>query len=71
MLAGVAVDAVLADPRRGHPVALFGRAAAALEQRVYGDARPKGVLYTALCVGPVALLGLAATRTGNPVARGR
>ncbi|WP_326826893.1 cobalamin biosynthesis protein [Streptosporangium sp. NBC_01756] len=70
MLAGVAVDAVLADPRRGHPVALFGRAAAALEKRVYGDARPKGVLYTALCVGPVALLGLAATRTGHPVARG-
>src|SRR5690606_16316754 len=26
---GVALDAVFADPRRGHPVALFGRAAAA------------------------------------------
>jgi adenosylcobinamide-phosphate synthase len=70
MLAGVVLDAVLADPRRGHPVALFGRAAAALERRVYGDARPAGVLYTVLCVGPVALLGLAVTRVENPVARG-
>ncbi|MDP9866049.1 adenosylcobinamide-phosphate synthase [Streptosporangium brasiliense] len=70
MLAGVALDAVFADPRRAHPVALFGRAAAALERRVYGDARPNGVLYVALCVGPAALLGVAAARAGNPVARG-
>ncbi|MER5320060.1 cobalamin biosynthesis protein [Streptosporangium roseum] len=70
MLAGVALDAVLADPRRGHPVALFGRAAAALERRVYGDARTDGALYTVLCVGPAALLGLAVTRVENPLARG-
>lgn len=70
MLAGVVADAVLADPRRGHPVALFGQAAAALEKRVYGDARPAGVGYVVLCVGPVALLGVAAARTGNPVLRG-
>ncbi|MDP9850055.1 cobalamin biosynthesis protein [Streptosporangium lutulentum] len=70
MLAGVAIDAAFADPRRGHPVALFGTAAAALEKRVYGDARSRGVLYVGLCVGPVALLGYAATRRGNPVVRG-
>lgn len=70
MLAGVAIDAAFADPRRGHPVALFGTAAAALEKRVYGDARSRGVLYVGLCVGPVALLGYAATRGGNPVVRG-
>ncbi|WP_433242538.1 cobalamin biosynthesis protein [Streptosporangium sp. CA-135522] len=70
MLAGVAIDAVFGDPRRGHPVALFGRAAAALERRVYGDARPAGALYTALCVAPAALLGLAVSRTGHPVVRG-
>ncbi|MER7132897.1 cobalamin biosynthesis protein [Streptosporangium saharense] len=70
MLAGVLADAVLGDPRRGHPVALFGRAAAALERRLYGDARPAGVVHVALCVGPVALLGVAVARTGNPVLRG-
>lgn len=70
MLAGVVVDALLADPRCGHPVALFGRGAAALERRVYGDARPAGVLHVGLCVGPVALLGLAVTRVGSPVLRG-
>ncbi|MFF5210623.1 cobalamin biosynthesis protein [Streptosporangium sp. NPDC000396] len=70
MLAGVALDAVLADPQRGHPVALFGRAAAALEKRVYGDARPNGVLYVGLCVAPAALLGFVTTRVGNPVMRG-
>ncbi|MEU0520819.1 cobalamin biosynthesis protein [Streptosporangium sp. NPDC006007] len=70
MLAGIVVDALLADPRRGHPVALFGRAAAALERRLYGDARPAGVLHVGLCVGPVALLGLAVTRVKSPVLRG-
>ncbi len=70
MLAGVLADAVLADPRRGHPVALFGKAAAALEKRVYGDARLAGVGYVALCVGPVALLGVAVSRAGGPVLRG-
>jgi cobalamin biosynthesis protein CobD/CbiB len=30
LLLGAALDAVLADPRRAHPVAAFGAAAAAL-----------------------------------------
>nr|BFE82328.1 hypothetical protein GCM10020093_049290 [Planobispora longispora] len=62
MLAGVALDAIFADPRRGHPVALFGRAAAALEKRLYGDARANGAAHVAICVGSAALLGVAATR---------
>ncbi|MFB9881324.1 cobalamin biosynthesis protein [Planobispora siamensis] len=70
MLAGVVLDAVLADPRRGHPVALFGRAAAALERRLYGDARADGVVHVAVCVGSVALLGAAAGRVRDPLARG-
>ncbi|MEV4751139.1 cobalamin biosynthesis protein [Streptosporangium sp. NPDC049248] len=69
MLAGVVIDAVLADPRRGHPVALFGTAAAEVEKRVYGDGRARGVLHVALCVVPVALLGHAATRPGDPMVR--
>src|SRR5439155_1572727 len=31
LIAGVALDALVGDPRRGHPVAAFGRAAAAVE----------------------------------------
>ncbi len=70
MLAGVVLDAIFADPRRGHPVALFGTAAAALEKRTYGDARAAGVVHVALCVGSVALLGAAASRVRHPLARG-
>ncbi|HEY9523058.1 MAG TPA: cobalamin biosynthesis protein, partial [Thermopolyspora sp.] len=51
LVAGVALDAVFADPRRGHPVALFGRAATALERRLYGDSRARGLAYAAVCAG--------------------
>jgi len=60
LAAGVALDALLGDPRRGHPVAAFGRAAAALEARDYADSRLRGVAHTAACVlaaaAPAALL---------------
>ena len=39
ILAGAAADALLGDPRRGHPVALFGRAAQAAQSRAYADSR--------------------------------
>jgi adenosylcobinamide-phosphate synthase len=61
LLAGYAADAVFADPRRGHPAAQFGRAAAALEQRCYADSRLRGSWYAAGCVGASALLGAAAS----------
>ncbi|MDA0634900.1 cobalamin biosynthesis protein, partial [Nonomuraea sp. MCN248] len=51
---GVALDAVFADPRRGHPVALFGRAATRLESGMYADARTNGAGYVAVCVGAAA-----------------
>ena len=54
LAAGVALDAVLGDPRRGHPVAAFGRAAAALEARDYADSRGRGAAHTAACVLAVA-----------------
>ncbi|MEP7024591.1 MAG: cobalamin biosynthesis protein [Actinomycetota bacterium] len=58
IVAGIAADAVFGDPRRGHPVAAFGRAAQALQDRVYADSRPRGVGYAAACVtvatGPAA-----------------
>ncbi len=65
---GVLADAVLADPRRGHPVAGFGQAAAVLERRVYADDRARGAVFTAICVGGAAglgVLGERATRGGT------
>ena len=55
ILAGSAADALLGDPRRGHPVALFGRAARAVHSRAYADSRVRGAGYAAGC-----LLGAAA-----------
>ncbi|MDF2706029.1 MAG: cobalamin biosynthesis protein [Nonomuraea muscovyensis] len=66
--AGVLLDALIADPRAGHPVALFGRAAAGVERRLYGDARPNGVLHVLVCVGGATGIGLAAERVRHPVA---
>ena len=51
---GVALDALLGDPRRGHPVAAFGRAAGALEARDYADSRRRGTAHAAACVLAVA-----------------
>jgi adenosylcobinamide-phosphate synthase len=50
IVAGVAADALLGDPQRGHPVALFGRAAQAVEDRLYADSTLRGAGYTAACV---------------------
>ncbi|WP_412457683.1 cobalamin biosynthesis protein [Mycolicibacterium celeriflavum] len=58
--AGCAADALFGDPRRGHPVAVFGSAAAALEHRTYADTRPAGVAHTATLLGALAVLGIAA-----------
>jgi adenosylcobinamide-phosphate synthase len=67
----VAADLVFGDPRRGHPVAGFGRAAGAVERRLYADDRARGVAYTLVCVGAATAAGLAADRAtrGRPVAR--
>jgi adenosylcobinamide-phosphate synthase len=60
LAAGVVLDALLGDPRRGHPVAAFGRAATALEARGYADRRVRGAAHAAACVlavaAPAALL---------------
>jgi adenosylcobinamide-phosphate synthase len=57
LAAGVALDALLGDPRRLHPVAAFGRAAAALEARDYADSRLRGAAHAAACVLAVAAPG--------------
>lgn len=48
---GYALDLCVGDPRRHHPVALFGAAALAAERRMYADTRAHGVAYWAACVG--------------------
>ncbi|MEU7169798.1 cobalamin biosynthesis protein, partial [Streptomyces morookaense] len=47
-------DLLIGDPRRGHPVAAFGRAAHAVEQRLWRDHRGRGTLHALLCAGGAA-----------------
>jgi adenosylcobinamide-phosphate synthase len=71
LAAGALGDALIGDPARWHPVALFGQAAAALEQRVHADRRPVGAAFTAasvlLAVSPVLAAARLARR--RPLAR--
>lgn len=71
LLAGAVIDAAVGDPRRGHPVAVFGSRAAALEKRIYRDSRLVGVAYTTVCVGAATAAGLLAERVtrSSPIAR--
>src|SRR5690349_23445161 len=71
LLAGFALDAVLGDPRRLHPVAGFGQVAGALERRLYAPRRRAGVAFTTVAVGaPVAVGVVASVLTRRqPVAR--
>ncbi len=57
MLAGYLADLALGDPKRGHPVAVFGHAAASVERFTYRDSHIAGVLHVGLLVGAVGLLG--------------
>ncbi|MDP2832037.1 MAG: adenosylcobinamide-phosphate synthase CbiB [Pseudomonadota bacterium] len=52
MLAAVVLDWLLGEPRRRHPLAGFGRLAAALERRIYAPDRWRGVLAVALLTLP-------------------
>lgn len=56
-------DLAAGDPRRGHPVAAFGRAAAAVERRLWRDHRGSGALHTALCAGGAAAGAAVLART--------
>lgn len=71
LVAGYALDAWLGDPARYHPVAGFGTAATALEQRLYRDDRARGVAFTALAVGAPLAAALVASRATrrHPLAR--
>lgn len=69
VLAGWAADLVVGDPRRGHPVALFGRSADWLARHMWRDRRAAGAAYTAVAVGvPTAITWSVQRRLGR---RGR
>ena len=62
LAAGVAADLLLADPRRGHPVAGFGAVAAAAERVVHRDSRLVGTAYALVLTGGTAALGVGLSR---------
>ncbi|MER5553842.1 cobalamin biosynthesis protein [Streptomyces sp. NPDC002793] len=64
--AGLIGDLLFGDPRRGHPVAAFGRAAAGAESRLWRDHRGWGALHTLVCAGgATAAAALAARAVRN------
>jgi len=71
LIAGTVADALLGDPRRGHPVALFGTAARMLEDCLYAPNRARGAIFTAcglaLATGPAVVAGR--TARDRPAAR--
>jgi adenosylcobinamide-phosphate synthase len=68
---GALADLALGDPRRGHPVAGFGTAAAALERRIWRDSRAAGTGYAAALTGAAVATGWGLDRLtrGRPLAR--
>lgn len=65
LAAGLGLDALLADPRRGHPVAAFGSVAGAVERAVHRDSRAVGTAYAVGLVGAAGLLGAAVSRVSG------
>lgn len=62
LLVGFVADRVWGDPRRGHPVALFGSLARRTEDALHRDSVSRGVLHAATLVGGTALLGVGVER---------
>jgi adenosylcobinamide-phosphate synthase len=63
--AGWFADLVFGDPRRCHPVALFGGGAAALERLTYADSRCAGVVHTGALLGALLASGMAVERAAR------
>jgi adenosylcobinamide-phosphate synthase len=56
------LDQAFGDPRRGHPVAVFGTAASKLEAAMWRDSRGAGLAYAGILAAGAAGLGIAASR---------
>jgi len=72
LVLGLATDTFVADPRRAHPVAGFGRAAALLERGTWRPSRRAGVLHVVALVVPLTCAGAWLDRRlrRHPWARG-
>ena len=71
LVAGFAADLLVGDPRRFHPVAGFGQAAAAVERTAYSQDRRRGVLVTGALVGGAAAAVAGLARAAARFAGGR
>jgi adenosylcobinamide-phosphate synthase len=69
LLVGAMLDAIVPDPRVGHPVAGFGAVATAVEGRIYADSRVRGLLFAAGCVAATAATGAAIERRAGRYTR--
>jgi adenosylcobinamide-phosphate synthase len=63
--AGWLADLLFGDPQRAHPVALFGRGAAALEQLSWADTRRAGLVHTGALLGAVGAVGMLIERVAG------
>jgi adenosylcobinamide-phosphate synthase len=61
VLAALALDALLGETPRFHPLVGFGRLAQAVEQRMYGDSFVKGVMAVILLLIPFTLIAMLIT----------
>lgn len=68
VLIGYLADRALGDPGRGHPVAVFGKAAAALETLTYRETRTAGAIHVGVLIGSLGVAGVAVQRSAG---RGR
>ena len=68
LVCGFVADRLIGDPRRGHPVAGFGRLAEMLQTPLYGRSRARGAAYEVLLVGGAVGLGRSLDRLPCQVA---
>ncbi len=62
LLLGTALDAILADPAKHHPVAAFGTVASYVEKKLWADSRMRGVYFAVATTGSVLTLGTVIQR---------
>ncbi|MDE9365240.1 cobalamin biosynthesis protein [Luteipulveratus sp. YIM 133132] len=63
LLLGFALDRLLGDPSRGHPVALFGSLARQLEARTYAQRRLRGATFAGVLAGGPVVVGVLLERS--------
>lgn len=62
LLAGLGIDALIADPRRGHPVAFYGRVSSRVQRGFERDSRVAGTLFWVVSAGAATAVGQLLSR---------